>query len=143
MNNKNFQQVIDTTPRSSPLAPSVLPGARLKPGRTGRLFIGVLGLGAALGLAAPAWAQGVSGPTAAPSSSASWVDGWDFSLRYGRARESDVHKYGLIAGYKRPAPLWQGEVWSIHLRHEIEAAGWHVPRAKNIAELGYTPMFRL
>ncbi|MFV0679721.1 acyloxyacyl hydrolase [Ottowia sp.] len=95
--------------------------------------------------AAPAWTQPATPETLAPATSDAghWGEHWDFSFRYGHAKEASVKKYSLIAAYNRPQPLWQGASWSIRLRHEIEAGGWHVPYAKDIAEAGYTPMFRL
>ena len=98
------------------------------------------GLIALLG-GSPAMAQQTAPPAA--STSASWIQGWDFSFKGGKANQSDVKKYGVVAGYDLQSPLWQGEQWSVRLRHEIEAAGWDVPHAKNIFEVGYTPMFRL
>jgi lipid A 3-O-deacylase len=86
-----------------------------------------------LGAAVPAWAQSTGG----------WADGWDFALKGGSANQSDVDKLGIVAGRTRAEPLWQGQAWSLRLRHEIEVAGWRVPQAKDLMEAGYTPMFRL
>lgn len=113
----------------------------LGPGRAPvrRSTFGALLLAACLGTAAvPSLAQ-----DARPASNASWIDGWDFGVKLGTAKKSDVKKYGVVAGYNVQAPLWQGEQWSFRLRHEIELAGWDVPYASRIVEGGYTPMWRL
>ena len=60
-----------------------------------------------LGAAVPAWAQSTGG----------WADGWDFALKGGSANQSDVDKLGIVAGRTRAEPLWQGQAWSLRLRH--------------------------
>ena len=77
---------------------------------------------------------GVSGASA---------EGVDWSLSAGRAQQADVSKLGVIAGWTQPAPLWQGASWRLKLRHEVELSAWHVPKARNLLELGYSPVLRL
>lgn len=50
---------------------------------------------------------------------------------------------GLAAGWTQPEPLWQGQRWRLKLRHEAVVAAWDVPKAKDLLELGYSPVFRL
>lgn len=54
-----------------------------------------------------------------------------------------VHKLGLTLGWTRPDPLWQGTHWRLKLRHEAELATWRVPGARDLLELGYSPVLRL
>ena len=67
----------------------------------------------------------------------------DWTLVGGAATEADVKKLGVIAGWTQPEPLWQGERWRLKLRHEAVVAAWDVPKAKDLLELGYSPVFRL
>jgi len=69
--------------------------------------------------------------------------GLDWHLSYGVSNKAGVKKLGLVAGWQRGAPLWQGERWRLALRHELELAFWHVPQAKNMIEAGYSPFLRL
>ena len=69
--------------------------------------------------------------------------GLDWTLSVGRGAEAKVRKLGVIAGWSRPEPLWQGERWRLRLRHELELAAWDVPRARDLLELGYSPVLRL
>lgn len=71
------------------------------------------------------------------------AQGPDWSLSAARAKEADVRKLGVIAGWTRPEPLWQGQRWQLRLRHEFELAAWNVPRARDLVELGYSPVLRL
>ena len=90
---------------------------------------GVLALVAALGLTAPAaQAQGAT-------------QGLDLALTAGSGKYH-VHKFGLVLGWTRPDPLWQGVQWRLMLRHEGELAQWRVPDAPNVLELGYSPVLR-
>ncbi|HNE59240.1 MAG TPA: acyloxyacyl hydrolase [Ottowia sp.] len=71
------------------------------------------------------------------------TEGVDWSLSAAAAADAGVRKLGLIAGWTQAAPLWQGTQWRLRLRHEIELAAWHVPRARDLVELGYSPVLRL
>ena len=71
------------------------------------------------------------------------AQGVDWTLIGGAADESSVKQLGVVAGWTRPAPLWQGESWRLRLRHEAVLAAWHVPRARDLVEVGYSPVFRL
>lgn len=93
------------------------------PARRRRAALASLLLGAALG---SAHAQGL-----------------DATLAVGAADEADVKKLSLILGTTRAEPLWQGETWRLKLRHEVELAAWRVPEARNLIELGYSPVLRL
>ncbi|MBH1965271.1 MAG: acyloxyacyl hydrolase [Comamonadaceae bacterium] len=69
--------------------------------------------------------------------------GMDWQLNLGVSDSADVKKVGVIAGWQRGAPLWQGEQWRLTLRHELELAFWRVPKAQDIVEAGYSPFLRL
>ena len=69
--------------------------------------------------------------------------GLDWHLSYGVGSRAGIRKLGVVAGWQRNAPLWQGEQWRLALRHELEVAFWRVPKAKNIIEAGYSPFLRL
>lgn len=71
------------------------------------------------------------------------AQGMDWTLSGGVAAQADVRKLGVIAGWTRPEPLWQGEVWRLKLRHEAEVAAWDVPKARDLIEVGYSPVLRL
>lgn len=77
------------------------------------------------------------------AASAGLAQGIDWTLSGGVAQEASVKKLGVIAGWTRPAPLWQGEQWRLKLRHELELAAWDVPKARDLIELGYSPVLRL
>ena len=79
----------------------------------------------------------------APPAAAQAYQPVDWSLSGGVAAKADVKKLGVIAGFTRAAPLWQGDAWRLRLRHEIELAGWHVPKARDLIEFGYSPVLRL
>ena len=67
----------------------------------------------------------------------------DWTLSGGAASKASVKKYGVIAGWTRIPPLWQGDSWRLRLRHEVELAGWDVPKASDLIEFGYSPVLRL
>ena len=71
------------------------------------------------------------------------AQGIDWTLVGGASNESSVRSLGVTAGWTRPAPLWQGDAWRLRLRHEGVLAAWHVPRAKDLVEIGYSPVLRL
>lgn len=76
----------------------------------------------------------------AGSSAAHAVDWQVFAASGDRA---GVKRAGVGLVWDPHAPLWQGQAWQIRLLHEAQIAHWDVPRASNILELGYSPMFRL
>ena len=59
------------------------------------------------------------------------------------AGDAGVKKIGLVAGWDREEPLWQGEKWQLALRHEVELGLWRIPQASNGVEVGYSPVLRL
>jgi len=69
--------------------------------------------------------------------------GLDWTLSAAGAAEANVSKLGVIAGWTQSAPLWQGAQWRLRLRHELELAAWRVPKARDLLELGYSPVLRL
>ena len=69
--------------------------------------------------------------------------GLDWTLSAAGAAEANVRKIGVIAGWTQPAPLWQGAQRRLRLRHEVELAAWRVPKARDLLELGYSPVLRL
>ena len=71
------------------------------------------------------------------------AQGVDWTLVGGASDESRVRQVGVIAGWDRPTPIWQGESWRLRLRHEAVLSAWHVPRARDLVELGYSPVLRL
>lgn len=77
------------------------------------------------------------------AASAVCAQGSDWSVITSVDARAGVHKLGIIAGWTRPQPLWQGERWQLKLRHEVSLAGWDVPKAKDLVELGYSPFLRL
>ncbi|WP_028605871.1 acyloxyacyl hydrolase [Ottowia thiooxydans] len=83
--------------------------------------------------------SGVSAQTPAQAA----PQGLDWQLNYGTSSSASVKKVGVIAGWQRGAPLWQGEQWRLTLRHELEVAFWRVPKAQDIVEAGYSPFLRL
>lgn len=91
-----------------------------------RALTPVLLLVAASALAVPAAAQGL-----------------DVALAVARGQSDHVSKVGVIVGHTRADPLWQGERWRLMLRHEVELAAWRVPKARNLVEIGYSPVVRL
>jgi hypothetical protein len=71
------------------------------------------------------------------------AQGVDWTAIGGASDESSVKQVGVIAGWNRPTPLWKGESWRLRLRHEVVLSAWHVPRARDLVEVGYSPVFRL
>lgn len=69
--------------------------------------------------------------------------GFDLALTAATGEKASVSKFGLIAGWTRAEPLWQGQRWRLALRHEFELAAWRVPHARNLLEAGYSPVLRL
>ena len=69
--------------------------------------------------------------------------GMDLSLVAGHATTDTVHKLGVVAGWMRPDPLWQGSRWQLALRHEVELSFWRAPRGQDVVEFGYSPVLRL
>ena len=90
--------------------------------------------GAAAAVAGLAFAAGAQAQSSSPI---------DWTLTGGVAGKADVKKLGIIAGWTRPEPLWQGERWRLRLRHEAVVAAWDVPKARDLVEVGYSPVFRL
>ncbi|MDR0274189.1 MAG: acyloxyacyl hydrolase [Burkholderiaceae bacterium] len=78
----------------------------------------------------------------APAAAQSWAPG-DLSLAAANGSRKQVRKVELNLGWTREQPLWQGQDWRLRLRHEVVLGQWHVPQARNIAELGYSPVLRL
>lgn len=72
-----------------------------------------------------------------------WAAGPDLALTAAIGQDEHVRKAGVVLGFTRPEPLWQGTRWRLGLRHELELAAWRVPHARNIVELGYSPVLRL
>lgn len=71
------------------------------------------------------------------------AQGMDWTLIGGASNKASVRQVGVIAGWTQPTPLWQGDTWRLRLRHEAVLVGWHVPQARDIVEVGYSPVFRL
>ena len=72
-----------------------------------------------------------------------WAEGVDWTLIGSAAGQASVKSLGVVAGWNRLAPLWQGDTWRLDLRHEAVLAAWHAPRARDLVEVGYTPVLRL
>lgn len=70
------------------------------------------------------------------------AEGIDASLMAATSNSADVKKLGVTIGVTRAEPLWEGELWRLKLRHEFEAAAWRVPKARDLLEAGYSPVFR-
>ena len=70
------------------------------------------------------------------------AQGIDWTLVGGASNESSVKSLGVVAGWTRPTPLWQGDTWRLRLRHEGVLSAWHVPHAKDLVEVGYSPVLR-
>ena len=102
--------------------------SRFHPGSATRAAGRMACLGAACGLA-----QAQAQP----------AGGLDWTLSAAGAAEANVSKLGVIAGWTQPAPLWQGAQWRLRLRHELELAAWRGPKARDLLELGYSPVLRL
>jgi len=67
----------------------------------------------------------------------------DLSVAAAAGSRHRVKKVELDLGWTRGEPLWQGQDWRLRLRHEFALGAWHVPDARNITEVGYSPVFRL
>lgn len=67
----------------------------------------------------------------------------DVTLAAATGSRHNVRKVELDAGWVQQQPLWQGQNWRLRLRHEVVLGEWRVPEARNITELGYSPVFRL
>ena len=67
----------------------------------------------------------------------------DLTAIYGHGSRFGISKYGVIAGWQHPNPLWQGSSWQLQLRHELELANWRLKTTSDLIELGYSPVFRL
>lgn len=72
-----------------------------------------------------------------------WAAGPDLAFTAAVGQNEHVRKAGVVLGFTRAEPLWQGAQWRLGLRHELELAAWRVPHARNILELGYSPVLRL
>lgn len=98
---------------------------------------------AALALAALAWLATDAHVAHASHASDGAPPAPDWALTAASGDRESVRKLGLLAGWQRPLPLWQGRHWQVTLRHEVELATWQVPRARRIVEWGYSPVFVL
>ena len=78
----------------------------------------------------------------APAFAQSWTPD-DLSLATAAGSRKSVKKVELNLGWTHEPPLWQGQDWRLRLRHEAVLGEWRVPRARNITELGYSPVLRL
>ena len=67
----------------------------------------------------------------------------DLTLAVSHGSRHGVKKLELDAGWARAQPLWQGQQWRLGLRQEAVLGEWRVPQARNITELGYSPVLRL
>jgi hypothetical protein len=67
----------------------------------------------------------------------------DLTLAAAAGLTHSVRKIELNAGWTQQQPLWQGQDWRLRLRHEAVLGQWRVPDARNITELGYSPVLRL
>ena len=67
----------------------------------------------------------------------------DVTLAIATGSRQKVRKIELNAGWTREQPLWQGQDWRLRLRHELVLGEWRVPHARNITELGYSPVLLL
>jgi hypothetical protein len=67
----------------------------------------------------------------------------DVTLAAAASSRQKVRKIELNLGWTREQPLWQGQNWRLRLRHELVLGEWRVPHARNITELGYSPVLLL
>mgnify|MGYP000974007303 CR=1 FL=1 len=88
-------------------------------------------------------ARWAAGATLVLVGAAAQAQGVDWTLIGGASDTARVRQVGVVAGWTRPAPLWQGDAWRLRLRHEGVLAAWHVPQARDVVELGYSPVLRL
>jgi hypothetical protein len=66
----------------------------------------------------------------------------DLTAVFAKGNRYSIDKYGVIAGWQHPRPLWQGSAWQLQLRHEVELATWRLKTVSDIVEFGYSPVFR-
>lgn len=110
-------------PSSQPLA---APAARLlRTPRAAALALGALAA-AALWAAVPQTAQAA-----------------DWQVSAGTGDRASIKKVGFGVVWDPHPALWQGNVWQLRLLHEAQVAYWDVPHAKDIVEIGYSPVLRL
>ena len=88
-------------------------------------------------------ARWAAGATLVLAGAAAQAQGVDWTLIGGASDTARVRQVGVVAGWTRPAPLWQGDAWRLRLRHEGVLAAWHVPQARDVVEVGYSPVLRL
>ena len=74
---------------------------------------------------------------------AQWRMPDDLTVAAANGSRHKVQKLELNAGWMQQEPLWQGQNWRLRLRHEAVLGQWRVPEARNITELGYSPVLRL
>jgi len=67
----------------------------------------------------------------------------DLSVAIANGSRHRIRKAELDLGWTQEQPLWQGEYWRLRLRHEVAIGEWRVPDARNITEIGYSPVLRL
>lgn len=91
----------------------------------------------------PGWVRALLCAVCLAGGGAAHAGSWDLAIAAGAGSDEHVNKAGLIVGWSPEAPLWQGERWRLRLRHEGELAAWHVPRRRDLLEVGYSPVFRL
>ena len=88
-------------------------------------------------------ARWAAGATLVLAGAAAQAQGVDWTLIGGASDTARVRQVGVVAGWTRPAPLWQGDAWRLRLRHEGVLAAWHVPQARDVVEVGYSPVLRM
>ena len=81
-------------------------------------------------------ARWAAGATLVLAGAAAQAQGVDWTLIGGASDTARVRQVGVVAGWTRPAPLWQGDAWRLRLRHEGVLAAWHVPQARDVVEVG-------
>lgn len=67
----------------------------------------------------------------------------EWQVSAGVGDRASIKKVGFGVVWDPHPALWQGKVWQLRLLHEAQIAYWDTPHAKDIVELGYSPMFRL
>ena len=88
-------------------------------------------------------ARWAAGATLVLAGAAAHAQGVDWTLIGGASDTARVRQVGVVAGWTRPAPRWQGDAWRLRLRHEGVLAAWHVPQARDVVEVGYSPVLRM
>jgi hypothetical protein len=91
---------------------------------------------AAFSLAAASLAFGACAAAQSPAP-------FDLSAAAAAGSRGQVRKVELDLGWTQEQALWQGRIWRLRLRHEIALGEWRVPDARNITEVGYSPVLRL